>query len=172
MPSVIRKNVYFWDSFSEYFIMKSSTHTHHLPPSGCLCSLLHPSDSGCFCLRCGCVPLLTRWDECFQRETRQKSPRSYYLAKLSCDGKILLKEWYLNNWSPGALKLQGPAVIWVEGHLNEIFISLFKSGYIIQPLRHCHLLLLPYSPCLIPPRFPSLFLPFSICKLISLFIKN
>lgn len=91
--------------------MKSSTHTHHLPPSGCLCSLLHPSDSGCFYLRCGCVPLPTRWDECFQRQTRQKSPRFYYLAKLSCDGKILLKEWYLNNWSPGALKLQGPAVI-------------------------------------------------------------
>lgn len=35
----------------------------------------------------------------------------YYLAKLPCDGKILLKEWYLNNWSPRALKLQGLAVI-------------------------------------------------------------
>lgn len=37
--------------------------------------------------------------------------RFYYLAKSPRDGKILLKEWYLNNWSPGALKLQGLAVI-------------------------------------------------------------
>ncbi|CAB1413579.1 unnamed protein product [Pleuronectes platessa] len=40
------------------------------------------SDGGQLCPRCGCVPLLTRRDECFQRRTRKKSPDFYYLAKL------------------------------------------------------------------------------------------
>lgn len=42
---------------------------------------------------------------------KAEKSRFYYLGKLPCDGKILLKEWYLNNWSPRALKLQGPTVI-------------------------------------------------------------
>lgn len=45
------------------------------------------------------------------RGGRGRKSRFYYLAKLPCDGKILLKEWYLNNWSPWALKLQGLTVI-------------------------------------------------------------
>lgn len=110
------------------------------------------SSSGCLCPRFGCVPLLTRWDECFQRQTRQKSPDFYYLAKLLCDGKILLKEWYLNNWSPRALNLQGTRCDFqrkVRGHLNKIFISLFKNEYIRELLRYRHTLApAPFlSPC-------------------------
>lgn len=64
----------------------------------------------------------------FWRERGEKS-FLHYLAKWPGDGKILLQEWYLNNWKGPTLKLQAchDFKCKVRGFLTEIFMPLFNS---------------------------------------------
>lgn len=76
---------------------------------------------------------LTRWRWVLLRRIEgERSLDSDHLVKLPGDGKILLRELYLNNWAALALKLQAhrDSKCKVRGYLTKIFTSLFNSGYI------------------------------------------
>lgn len=76
--SVVWKN-WMTDFRLDYLKRKSPPPLFFLPPPTlcCLCSLQR-----CLCPRCGCVPLLTRRNECFQGQTRQK--RLNFTTWLNC----------------------------------------------------------------------------------------
>lgn len=110
------------------------------------------SGSRCPCPSWGVVPLLTlRWVLSVAHEADKS--RFYYLNKLSCDGKRLLKERCMNNWSPRALNFAATRCDLQRrvGHLYKIFILLFKNGYIRDAVGCSRRLLLSYSPCSLCP---------------------